>query len=124
MQRRDFISGAAVGSICAMAPAGVAQAAARNPKKGCKITVVKKTIHQDLYKEVRGKEGKVCGLFEEGQEFILTSPYKPPENFCQWAWADIRQYILAAWNSDEYATVACCTDGFRPVFFKVERIDR
>ena len=122
MQRRDFIGGAAVSSVCAMAPAAVAQTAASKPKKSCKITVMKKTIHQDLYKDVRGREGKVCGLFEEGQEFILTSPYKPPEGFCQWAWADIRQYILAAWNGSDYATVACCTDGFRPVFFKVERI--
>ena len=124
MKRRDFISCAAVGSVCAVAPAGVARAAAGNKpkKKSCKITVVKKTLHNDLYKDVRGREGKICNLFEEGQEFILTSPYKPPEGFCQWAWADIRQYILAAWNSTKYATVACCTDGFRPVFFKVERI--
>ena len=122
MKRRDFISGAAIGSVCAVAPAGVARAAAQKPKKSCKITVMKKTIHQDLYKDVRGKEGKICNLFEEGQEFILTSPCKPPEGFCQWAWADIRQYILTAWNGPDYVTVACCTDGFRPVFFKVERI--
>ena len=125
MQRRDFISCAAVGSVCAMAPTAAAQAAGAQKRKAensCKITVLKKTIHNDLYKQIRGKEGKVCGLFEEGQEFILTSPYKPPEGFCQWAWADIRQYILAAWSSSKYATVACCTDGFRPVFFKVERI--
>ncbi|MHC4167545.1 MAG: TIGR04076 family protein [Planctomycetota bacterium] len=123
MHRRDFISAAAVGSVCAVAPAGVAQAAAdKKPKKSCKITVLKRTIHQDLYKQIRNREGKLCNLFEEGQEFILTSPYKAPEGFCQWAWADIRQYILAAWNSSKYATVACCTDGFRPVFFKVERV--
>ncbi|MHC4115986.1 MAG: TIGR04076 family protein [Planctomycetota bacterium] len=124
MQRRDFIGCAAVSSVCAMAPAAVAQTATgkKRKKKSCKITVLKKTIHNDLYKQIRGKEGKLCDLFEEGQEFILTSPYKPPEGFCQWAWADIRQYILAAWSSPEYVTVACCTDGFRPVFFKVERI--
>jgi len=125
MQRRDFISCAAVGSVCAMAPGAAAQAAGaqkRKAKNSCKITVLKKTIHQDLYKQIRGKEGKLCGVFEEGQEFILTSPYKPPEGFCQWAWADIRQFILGAWFGREDATVACCTDGFRPVLFKVERI--
>ena len=123
MKRRDFIGCAAVGSVCAVAPAGVAQAAAgKKPKKSCKITVLKKTIHNDLYKDIRGEEGKPCGVFEEGQEFILTSPYKPPEGFCQWAWADIRHFILGAWFGREDATVACCTDGFRPVLFKVERI--
>jgi len=49
MQRRDFISCAAVGSVCAVAPAGVARAAAsKKPKNSCKITVLKKTIHNDL----------------------------------------------------------------------------
>ena len=125
MQRRDFINCAAVGSVCAMAPGAMAQAAGvqkRKAKNSCKITVLKKTIHNDLYKQIRGKEGKLCGVFEEGQEFILTSPYKPPEGFCQWAWADIRQFILGAWFGREDATVACCTDGFRPVIFKVERM--
>ena len=123
MQRRDFISAAAVGSVCAVAPAGVARAAAsKKPKNSCKITVLKRTLHNDLYKEIRGKEGKLCGVFKEGQEFILTSPYKPPEGFCQWAWADIRHFVLGAWFGREDATVACCTDGFRPVLFKVERI--
>jgi len=125
MKRRDFISGAAIGSVCAAAPAEVAQAAAgsKRKKKSCKITVLKKTIHNDLYKEIRGREGKLCTVFEEGQEFTLTSPYKPPEGFCQWAWADIRQFILGAWFGREDASVACCTDGFRPVLFKIERID-
>lgn len=124
MQRRDFVGGTAVGSVCVMAPTGITHAAtgSKRKKKTCKITVLKKTIHNDLYKEIRGKEGKLCTLFEEGQEFILTSPYKPPEGFCQWAWADIRQFILGAWFGREDPTVACCTDGFRPVLFKVERI--
>ena len=123
MQRRDFISGAAVGSVCAMAPAAVAQTAAgkKSKKKSCKITVLKKTIHNDLYQKYRGKEGRLCTVLEEGQQFIVTSPYKPPEGFCQWAWADIRQFILGVWFGREDAVVACCTDGFRPVIFKIEQ---
>ncbi len=123
MQRRDFIGCAAVSSVCAMAPVAVAQTAAgkKRKKNSCKITVLKKTIHNDLYQKYRGKEGKLCTVLEEGQEFVLTSPYKPPEGFCQWAWADIRQFILGVWFGREDAVVACCTDGFRPVIFKVER---
>ena len=60
-------------------------------------------------------------LFEEGQEFVVKSPYQPPEGFCQWAWADIRQFILGVYFGWEDAVVACCTDGFRPVIFKLER---
>lgn len=124
MQRRDFMSCAAVGSVCTMAPAAVAQGAAgkkRKTKDSCKITVLKKSIHNDLYRKYRGKEGRLCTVFEEGQEFVVTSPYKPPEGFCQWAWADIRQFILGVYFGREDAVVACCTDGFRPVIFKLER---
>jgi uncharacterized repeat protein (TIGR04076 family) len=124
MQRRDFISCAAVSSVCALAPASVAQepsAKKRQKKNSCKITVLKKTIHNDLYQKYRGKEGRLCTIFEEGQEFIVKSPYKPPEGFCEWAWADIRQFILGVYFGREDTVVACCTDGFRPVIFKLER---
>ena len=125
MQRRDFISCAAASSVCALAPAAVAQEPAakkRQKKNSCKITVLKKTIHNDLYQKYKGKEGRLCTIFEEGQEFIVKSPYKPPEGFCQWAWADIRQFILGVYFGSEDTAVACCTDGFRPVIFKLERI--
>ena len=124
MQRRDFISCAAASSVCALAPAAVAQTSAdkkRKTKRSCKITVLKKTVHSDLYQQVRGTQGKLCSVLEEGQEFIVSSPYKPPEGFCEWAWADIRQYIMAVYFGREDTVVACCTDGFRPVIFKLER---
>jgi uncharacterized repeat protein (TIGR04076 family) len=28
------------------------------------------------------------------------------------------------WMLDEKSFIACCTDGLKPVFFKVERIDK
>ena len=45
-----------------------------------------------------------------------------PEKFCAWAYADIRTYIPMVLGQGSPIAV-CCTDGFRPVFFKVERID-
>jgi len=125
MQRRDFISCAAVGSVCALAPVAVAQAGAKKKSQtenSCKITVLKKTINSDLYQQYRNTQGKPCTVFEEGQEFEVKSPYKPPEGFCDWAWADIRHFILAVYFGREDTVVACCTDGFRPVLFKIERI--
>ena len=49
-------------------------------------------------------------------------PWYPPEGFCDWAWADIRTYIGLVHAGGMEQTVACCTDGFRPVFFKLERL--
>ena len=72
----------------------------------------------------------VCNLFREGQEFIVKDPFRLPEGFCEWAWGDIRHHILMvsggadmAWMKPRNTLIAGCTDWFRPVIFKIERID-
>jgi uncharacterized repeat protein (TIGR04076 family) len=45
-----------------------------------------------------------------------------PEGFCEWAWADVRSYVSANFHGGDFPTVACRTDGFRPVFFRIERL--
>ena len=101
--------------------------------KKVKITVVKKLVMEDLVSELIVDEKKakgfgVCEAFTQGQEFILEKP-NIPEGFCSWAWADIHKDIIAImggadfhWINREGVAIACCTDGFRPVIFKIERI--
>jgi uncharacterized repeat protein (TIGR04076 family) len=100
----------------------------------CKITILKRTLHQDLIDAYKTPEAAAqfgaCPLFHEGQEFIVDSPWSPPALFCSWAWADFRQYMLNLCLDGEFPTsnpsnifITCCTDGFRPVIFKLERID-
>lgn len=99
----------------------------------CKITVLKRTINRDLideYLEDEGKDMKRCELLKEGQEFILDRYYRAPEGFCEWAWADIRHDILTLAYGGSMpgmkqpgTLIVGCTDWFRPVIFKVERID-
>jgi len=95
-----------------------------------KITVLKRTIYPDIVDEFLPSGTSPCEIFEEGQEFILDSVTVPPEGFCAWAYADIHKYIvLARYDGDfglkqEGAAIACCTDGFRPVVFKIERIEQ
>ena len=52
--------------------------------------------------------------------------------FCSEAWDAISRYIYAAlqggsimknWMKNENEMITCCSDGTRPVIFKVERID-
>jgi uncharacterized repeat protein (TIGR04076 family) len=101
---------------------------------GCKITVLKRTLNQEYLDQFRNGVGKACPIFKEGQEFVLSAPWESPQGFCDWAWADIRSYILATtygrpeafpppFGKPEGVFVACCSDGFRPVFFKIERIE-
>jgi uncharacterized repeat protein (TIGR04076 family) len=99
-----------------------------------KITVVKKAFHQDLLDEYLHPDSKargfgICTAFEEGQEFQLKGG-NCPEGFCSWAWADIQRDVMAVlmgngfpWVGPENTAITCCTDGFRPVTFKVERIE-
>ncbi len=102
----------------------------------CKITVLKRTINQDLideYLEDAYRDVGPCESFTEGQEFVLESPEElsfVPEGFCAWAWADIRKDILALATGANMpgsrrrgCAVTGCTEWFRPVIFKVERME-
>jgi uncharacterized repeat protein (TIGR04076 family) len=97
----------------------------------CKITVLKKMVNQDIadqYLETSGSWG-ACDQFRDGQEIIVEHPYQPPEGFCTWAWADIRHDITAImagadfpWIKQRGVIITGCTDWFRPVIFKIERL--
>ena len=103
-----------------------------------KITVVKKlnwkelfgqelpaAVHEDLIPPE-------CTEFEVGQEFLIgnSQMIECPPGFCAWAYADIHREIMHIlhggyypWMKDEGVILTCCTDGFRPVIFKIERIE-
>ena len=89
----------------------------------------------DLAEEYRKQEynekyPSPCGIFEDGQEFILEAWGVPPKGFCPWAWADIHKEIMLIMGGgnnislkQEGVAIACCSDGFKPVVFKIERIE-
>ncbi len=101
----------------------------------CKITVIKRTVNRDIISEYlkdEYQEAKACERFKDGQEFTISKEnrYKPPEDFCEWAWADIRHDLLTlAYGGhvphmkNENENIVGCTDWFRPVYFKIERIE-
>lgn len=126
MKRRNFIKKTAIGSACALAGTMIpetAKAKENEKKVAVKITVLKKSLNSEWNKELRGKEGKKCEVFQVGQEFVVKSPWSAPEGFCHWAWADIRTFIHLVREGKWDSFVSCCTDGFRPVFFKLEKIE-
>ena len=104
----------------------------------CKITVLKRTFHQDLvntyYRSIEedSKPQGPCECFKEGQEFIVD-PSKMPKEFytrCPWAWADIYKAILNVSSGANMiggkrpgVIIAGCTDWFRPVIFELEKLD-
>ena len=98
----------------------------------CKITVLKRTFNEDLVREYLLAETAdqigPCNCFREGQEFVFDDSLQPPSGFCTWAWADIRSQLMTIlcggnWPDTKAGIcIACCSDGIRPVIFKIERI--
>lgn len=96
-----------------------------------KITVVKVFTPKDVFgKEFARTDGTVvepCHL-KEGQEWI-TNGFTNPEDFCSWAFADFRKdFYLLAFGGDIPDTPkgvvhTVCSDGKRPVCFKLERFE-
>ena len=97
-----------------------------------KITV-QKIISPDYVfgHEIRNARGEVviaCNRWgiEEGKEWIISRLQKP-ENFCSWAWHDLYKnlsilYFGGGWNKDNSMYTAC-SDGKRPVIFKLEKVE-
>jgi uncharacterized repeat protein (TIGR04076 family) len=94
-----------------------------------KITVVKKVENDEIHEEFAAEGAEpVCPLVELGAEFVSKN-MGMPDGFCSWAWADIQRDVahLAMggdfpWMKRKGEMVSCCTDGLRPVIFKLERL--
>lgn len=72
-----------------------------------------------------------CQQFKKGQEFIVEKDLEKPKDFCSWAWSDIQRDVVVlsfgghfpAIKEGIYVTYSCCTDGLRPVIFRLEKIE-
>jgi uncharacterized repeat protein (TIGR04076 family) len=91
-----------------------------------KITVVKKIFNKDLADKYTYDPSAwhECDHFNVGDVFItdMDRPWDMPEGFCGWAWADIQKLVYGIARDGQPCFVTCCTDGYRPVFFQLEKI--
>jgi len=98
--------------------------------KKVQITVLKKHFYADLADAylTDGQSVGPCPLLEEGDTFLFEGEAVMPAGFCPWAWIDIYRGVSAIaagasytpWNNAEGMQILCCTDGVRPVIFKIE----
>lgn len=92
-----------------------------------KITVLKRTQNRDFLEKHADSVWERCDRYQEGQEFVSRNALMP-EGFCSWAWADMLTYVVTLARGGNFlgtregTFVTCCTDGFRPVFFLLERL--
>lgn len=100
-----------------------------------KIQVVKRFSAEDVFgpdhdeKTLSGNPITKCHLFEEGDEFIVSSIESMPSGFCGWAWRDIYKDLSVLffdgnfYRPEKGAAYVSCTDGRKPVVFKLTRMD-
>ncbi len=100
----------------------------------CKVTVIERSFRKEYVEQYVEEERKktlgLCEYFVEGQTFIVDAVSNMPQGFCPWAWNDIYKTIAAyyangnfgMWTQGGDTIIACCTDGTRPVYFKIEKI--
>ena len=94
-----------------------------------KVTVLKRFNPEEVFKDppVKAKYSGPCPIFKEGQVFHVDDSM--PTGFCPYAWDAIFWAIVtlrsngnfSEWYQEPGVAVACCTDGLRPVIFKLER---
>ena len=99
-----------------------------------KLTVLERTFNREIAEAYgaeafkRGGDFGPCSRFEDGKVFCLDG-ITPPPGFCPRAWADIHGEVHMVANGGEQdftkrhgSAISCCTDGIRPVIFRIERI--
>ena len=93
---------------------------------------MKKVRHDDLIALYENPIEHACNV-QVGQVFISENG-TIPDGFCQSAWDSLRPFVeeLArgggnfydGWMKNEKSAMISCNDGFRPVSFYVEVIDK
>jgi uncharacterized repeat protein (TIGR04076 family) len=103
----------------------------------CKITVIERSFRKEYVEQYVEDERKKtlgpCEVFTEGQTFIVdAASASMPQGFCPWAWNDIYKVLVAyfangsfdMWNQGGNKILACCSDGTRPVYLEIEKMEQ
>ena len=96
-----------------------------------RITVLRRFSPSEVFERsavTTASPMKECGIFKDDQEFIVEG-MKMPDGFCTSAWVSIYCNVRLLgyggnlpWYKEKGIAISCCTDGLRPVIFKIERI--
>lgn len=135
MNRRKFCR---IGALALLGTAIGAKAAPRSAAdttlRRARISVVRRNCFVDLQSRyLDDPETGCCTAFTEGQTFTVDARAGSgcPDGFCPLAWECIRHHVEGVLGTstqrscglsdpDGGAVIACCSDGTRPVVFKIE----
>lgn len=96
------------------------------------IKVVKIVQHSDLMTIYENPIEHTCDM-QVGMEFLSVGGQKPA-NLCDSAWQVMKEFVQAlangsgnffdGWMKNPYSAMISCNDGFRPVSFYIERLEK
>lgn len=98
-----------------------------------KITVLKTLLVPEAVAAHADPEAdwQPCARHPEGQVWVVDGvTLDCPEGFCGWAWADLNRHVVTLARGGNFHgsrpghTVVACSDGYRPVIFGLERVER
>ena len=100
-------------------------------RRQVRITVLKREFYPEYADEylTEGRNVGPCPILKEGDAFVYEGGAVMPEGFCPWAWIDLYRSISATAGRAENSwykpnvSIECCTDGIRPVIFRLEALE-
>lgn len=100
--------------------------------KKVKITAIRRVCYPDLMAQYENPMAHACDV-TEGQVWVSEQGRKP-EGLCDSAWESMAAFVeeLArgggnfydGWMKNPYSAMISCNDGFRPVSFYLETMEK
>jgi len=101
-------------------------------KPKLKITILKRLDPHKMFDELPvtlKKSMGPCSVFHDGQVIHVDESLRMPEGFCETAWKNFYHNIRTLgyggnlpFFEETNLAINSCTDGMRPVIFKIERV--
>lgn len=99
--------------------------------KKVKITVMRRTVYQDLMEKYEKPIENACEM-RIGDVFVSVNAQKP-DGFCSNAWDTLAPFVeklaeggggfYGDWMKNEHSAMLSCNDGFRPVTYYIEAVE-
>jgi len=100
--------------------------------KRVRITVMRKVSHCDLMERYENPIEHPCDM-QQGQVFVCEG-WQKPEGLCESAWQTLSPFVMTlahggrdiydGWMKNPASAMISCNDGFRPVSFLIEALDK
>lgn len=100
--------------------------------KQVRITAIRKANYSDLSEKYENPIEHPCDICE-GQIFV-TDGISKPDGLCESAWETLKPFVAElanggcnffdGWMKNPHSAMLSCNDGFRPVSFLVETIEK